>query len=131
MAFAVSYRLRADHRGWDRQLLREVYEELASVRPSWLTAETFAADDEQSMILLISTDQEARLSELPVLARYRKGLDSRCEVPSQSYVVRRATIDKLPVVKVAFWNPYRRTWALPAELPVDELHPLDVLRTGR
>ncbi|MCD2196644.1 hypothetical protein LQ327_25040 [Actinomycetospora endophytica] len=117
MTFAVSYRLRAEERGRDRPLLREVYEELASVRPMWMTAETFAAADDQSMILLISTDFERRLSELAVLRRYRGGLDSRCEFPSQSYVVRRATIDKLPVAKIAFWNPYRRTWALPPDLP--------------
>ena len=64
MAFAISYRLCAEDRERDRQLLREVYEELASVRPRWMTAETFVADDDQSMIFLISTDHERRLSEL-------------------------------------------------------------------
>jgi hypothetical protein len=119
MTFAVSYRLRADEREHDRLLLREVYEELASLRPTWVTVETFAADDEQSMILLVSTRSEARLPELAVLTRYRRGLDDRCEIPSQSYVIRRATIDKLPVDKIAFWNPYRKTWALP---PADPTH---------
>ena len=34
--------------------------------------------------------------------------------------MRRATIDKLPVSKIAFWNPYRQTWALPPDLSEDE-----------
>ncbi len=131
MTFAVSYRLRADELGRDRQLLREVYEELATVRPSWMTAETFAADDGRSMILLISTEYERRLVDLTVLTRYRLGLDDRCEIPSQTYVVRRATIDKLPVAKIAFWNPYRRTWALPPEVPLDDPRAAGVLRAGR
>jgi hypothetical protein len=131
MAFAMSYRLRAEERERDRMLLLEVYEELASVRPRWLTAETFAADDTQSMIFLINTDYERRLPELGALTRYRAGLDSRCEVPSQSYVIRRATIDKLPVSKIAFWNPYRKTWELPPLVSSAEPRRKSILRIGR
>ena len=123
MAIGVYYQLRADELGRDRTLLRGVYEELASLRPIWVTTETFVADDDLSMIFLINTVMEERLSELGALSRYWADLDGRCASPSRTYAVRRATIDKLPVTKIAFWNPYRRTWALPPDLAQMATHP--------
>ena len=131
MAIGVSYRLRAGGRVRDRVLLRGVYEELASVRPIWVTAETFVAEDEESMIFLINTANEKRLAELRALSRYWEGLDGRCAVPSRTYALRRATVDKLPVFKIAFWNPYRKTWALPPHLPLTASPLIDVVPFGQ
>lgn len=113
MGWAVCYRLRNDTVGQDRSLLLDVYEDLAAVRPTWLTAETFVGDDGHSMIFLLSTDQQRRVSELAGLSVYWGELAERCVIRPRDYVIRRATIDKLPFTKIAYWNPYRQTWGLP------------------
>jgi hypothetical protein len=100
----------------DRALLRRVYEELAALRPSWLTCESFELDDDESLcVFLFDGDLDRSQVELLDLRSYCASLSERCHGEPRVAVMGRAEVDRMAATRVAFWNACRGTWALPAE----------------
>lgn len=135
--YAVLYRLAEDWFDRDQVLLRRAYEELADQQPLWLTCETFhLTEDEWIRIFLLDGDTDRVSSQLGASAAYWETLPDRCLGDPTLVALTRAGIDRLAVSRIAFWNPYRRSCALPTPRArgggVDEGRPADRrLRTGR
>lgn len=111
---ALLYRRLEDCLHRDRALLRRVYEELAAQQPSWLTCESFElADDECLGVFLFDGDLGRSRAELQDLGSYCASLPRRCHGEPRVAAMGRADVDRMPVTRVAYWNPYRGTWTLP------------------
>jgi hypothetical protein len=106
MRYVVHYLLKSSQVEHDRARLEEVYAELASWRPGWLRCQSFRLSDHASNLLLIDTDDMARLPELPDLFRYLKTLALRCVTdPRASVVEERVDVDD--AVELGRWDPDR------------------------
>lgn len=111
---ALLYRRDEAYLDRDRALLRRVYEELAARRPSWLTCESFELDDDECLcVFLFDGDLDRSQIELLDLRSYCSSLPERCHGEPRVAVMGRADVDRMAVTRVAYWNPYRGTWALP------------------
>ncbi|NMO91821.1 hypothetical protein [Actinomycetospora sp. TBRC 11914] len=111
---ALLYRRDEECLGRDRTLLRQVYEELAALRPTWLTCESFELDDDRCLsVFLFDGDLGRSQEELLDLRSYCSSLPERCHGEPRVALMGRADVDRMAVTRVAFWNPYRGTWALP------------------
>ncbi len=115
---ALLYRLQDEWLRRDLGLLCGVYEELAARQPCWLTCESFEfADDLCLRLFLLDGDLERSRAQLRLLHTYWASLPERCAGDPQVATMTRADVDRMPTTRVAFWNPYRRSWVLPGSRP--------------
>jgi quinol monooxygenase YgiN len=84
MQVMIRYKVKPDQLEQDSALLRAVYQELASGRPSGLRYATFQLDDGVSFVAFVEFETEpgaAPHHRLPSFQRYRTTLNERCEQP--------------------------------------------------
>ncbi|MBF9128092.1 hypothetical protein I0C86_03660 [Plantactinospora sp. S1510] len=82
MQVMIRWKLRPDEVDRELELLRAVYEELASVQPDGVRYATFQLEDKVTFMSLVdlATGPEL-LQQLKVFQRYRTNLDDRCDEP--------------------------------------------------
>lgn len=113
MHYAVQYRLKPDEVSTDRRYLYEVYIELATEKPPWLSCATFLLDEVGSMLFLLATDFVDRLVDLPCLSAYLHEISARCEGEPRAGVVERFDIDTRSITELGSWEPELGRWTLP------------------
>ena len=78
----VRYRVKPDQVATNEELVREVYAELESVRPTGFHYATFKLDDGVSFVHLATHDDEHNpLPGLAAFQRFQEGVRDRCDEP--------------------------------------------------
>jgi hypothetical protein len=81
------YRLKADQRDRDEQLVAAVREELERVRPDWLRWDVYRLEDGLTILSVLDVDEPGQLRRLVEFTAYTETLDGRCEEPPVTDVV--------------------------------------------
>ena len=77
----IRYKVKADRAEENSELVRAVYEELASLRPAGLRYATFKLDDAVSFVHIASietADGRNPLADVAAFARFQEGIGERC-----------------------------------------------------
>jgi hypothetical protein len=85
-AVVVRYRTKPDRTAENAELVRAVYEELATLRPAGFRYATFVHDDEVSFTHIAFTEDghDAPLPGLASFQRFTADIGERCDVPPQT-----------------------------------------------
>ncbi|GAA3732212.1 hypothetical protein GCM10022225_12690 [Plantactinospora mayteni] len=82
MQVMIRWRLKPDEVDRELELLRAVYEELASVQPDDLRYATFQLEDNVTFVSFVDLAAGPELlHQLKAFQRYRRSLDDRCDEP--------------------------------------------------
>ena len=78
----VRYRVRPEHADANEQLVRDVYEELARMKPEGFRYGTFKLDDGVTFVhLAVQEGDRNPLGEVAAFRRFQEGLGERCVEP--------------------------------------------------
>ena len=77
----VRYTIKPERVAENEELVRAVFEELASIQPDGLQYATLKLDDGVSFVHLAVTHDPHLLSEIAAFARFKQDLGDRCEEP--------------------------------------------------
>jgi hypothetical protein len=77
----VRYRVKADQVEANEALVRDVYEELAAVRPDGLRYATFKLDDGVTFVHIAEHAVPNPLAAVEAFQRFQAGIAERCDEP--------------------------------------------------
>ena len=77
----VRYTLKPERVAENEELVRAVFEELATTQPDGLQYATLKLDDGVSFVHIAATSDPGLLSEVAAFARFKENLGDRCEEP--------------------------------------------------
>jgi hypothetical protein len=77
----VRYRVRPDRVAENEELVRAVYDELASAQPEGLRYATFKLSDGVTFIHIAEHGQENPLREVRAFRQFQQAIDERCDEP--------------------------------------------------
>ena len=86
----VQYEVDPDRADENEELVRGVYDELATTQPQWLRYATFALEDGQRFVHLAVIDTDGgELRDVAAFRRFREGLAGRVVAPLTNTPLRR------------------------------------------